>query len=371
VNTPVATLRREVAAARVRSRRETYSLALRQVMWGVMPIAVLVWELTLVLGRQNRVAVDFQDAYYVAGHRLLHGGNPYAWTHREIYAGVAFVYPAFSALFFAPFALIAEGTAGVLWTLVCIALTPLTLWVLGVRDWRVYVVAMLWLPVFGAWQSANETMMLVFIAALVWRYRGNPIAAGVLTAVAISLKPVMWPLALWLLATRRWRASGYGLAAGLLINAVSWGVVGFGNFRVYLRDAGLDARHAWRGGYSVIAALGHLGFGRSFGDAAMVAVCLALVAAIVFVAFIRHREREALTLAIVLMLAASPLVWAHYFALLLIPMALAFPQMSWLWAFALLMWACPAAGYVRSSQEAVMWLVAGTMFAFLVRAARE
>jgi alpha-1,2-mannosyltransferase len=371
VSTPVATLRREVAAARSRGRKETYALALRQVVWGVVPIAVLVWEATLVVGRRNRIAVDFKDAYYVAGQRLLHGGNPYAWTHQQIDAGIAFVYPALSALFFAPFALIAEGPAGVLWTLVCIALTPLTLWILGIRDWRVYVVGLLWLPVFSAWQSTNETMALVFVAALVWRYRGNPLVSGTLTAVAISLKPIMWPLALWLLATRRWRASGYGLAAGLLINLVSWVVVGFGNVRTYLHDAGLDTRHNWRDGYSVTAALGHLGFGRSFGDLLTVVACAVLVAAIVYIAFVQHRERQALTLTIVLMLAASPLVWAHYFALLLIPMALCRPRMSWLWAFALLMWACPAAGHVRGWQEAAMWLITGTMFALLVRAARE
>jgi hypothetical protein len=349
-----------------------YSVAAQQVLLGLMPAVVLVWEAAVVFGDRHRVvAVDFHDAYYVAAHRLLHGGDPYAWTHGQIDAGVAFVYPALSALFFAPFALLAESDAALVFTLVCIALTPLTLWVLRIRDWRIYGATLLWLPVFSSWQTGNETIMLVLIAALVWRYRANPIVAGLLTATAISLKPLMWPLAVWLLATRRWRASGYAVAGGLLINLVSWSLVGFGKIGVYLRDSGLDTRHAWRGGYSIAAAVGHLGFDRSFADVVTVAICVALVVAIVYVAVVQHREREALTLTIVLILAASPLVWAHYFALLLIPMALERPQMNWLWVLPVLMWVCPPSLHVQGWQQGVAWLLAGTMLVSVVRTARE
>lgn len=371
MNHHAATVRRGVAAARAGDRKATYSIALQQILLGLMPLVVLIWEATVVFGGSHTVAADFHDAYYVAGYRLLHAGDPYAWTHSEIKAGIAFVYPAFSALFFAPFALIGKGAAGVVFTLICIALTPLTLWVLRVRDWRIYGVALLWLPVFSAWETGNETIVLVLLAALVWRHRANPIVAGVLTAAAISLKPFMWPLALWLLATRRWRASGYGLAAGLIINLVSWSIVGFDKVGVYLHDSGFDARYAWRAGYSIAAALGHLGFGRGFGDVITILVCAALAAAIVYVAFVKQRERQALTLTLFLMLAASPLVWVHYFALLLIPMALERPRMSWLWALPVLMWVCPPSWHVHTWQEAVAWLVAGTMLVTLVRTARE
>ncbi len=367
-----ATLRRGAAAARAGDRNATYRIALQQVLLGFIPIVVLFWQVVvLVFGGRNNVAVDFHNAYYVAGYRLLHGGDPYAWTHSQIREGIAFVYPAFSALFFAPFALISVAAAGVVVTLVWIALTPLTLWVLGVRDWRVYGAAMLWLPVFSTWETGNETIVLVLLAAVVWRYRANPIVAGVITAAAISLKPFMWPLALWLLVTRRWRASGYGLAAGVIINIVSWSVVGFDKIGVYLRDSGFDTRYAWRAGYSVAAALGHLGFGHQTGDVITVLLCVLLAAAIGYVAFVQHRELQALTLTVILMLAASPLVWNHYFALLLIPMALVYPGMNWLWALPVLMWVCPPSWGVHSWQEAVAWLVAGTMFGSLVRTARE
>jgi alpha-1,2-mannosyltransferase len=372
VNHKAVMLRGAVAATRSVDSKASFQIALEHVLLGLMPVVVLLFEASVVAtSAHSSVAVDFHDAYYVAGYRLLHEGDPYAWTGSEIRGGIAFVYPAFSALLFAPFALIARGTAGVLFTLVCVALTPLTLWVLRVRDWRIYGVAMLWLPVFSAWETANETIMLVSIGALVWRQRANPVVAGVLTAAAVSLKPFMWPLALWLLVTRRWRASGYGLAAGVVINLVSWSLVGFDKVGVYLRDSGIDARYAWRAGYTVVAAFGHLGFGRSVGEVMTVMACVALVAAILYVGSVKRRERQAFTLTIILMLVASPLVWIHYFAVLLIPMALERPRMNWLWALPVLMWVCPPSLHVHGWQEALAWAVAGTMFISVLRTARE
>jgi hypothetical protein len=88
---------------------------------------------------------------------------------------------------------------------------------------------------------------------------------------------------------------------------------------------------------------------------------LALQQAIVYVGPFKHRERQALFLTIILVLAASPLVWMHYFALLLVPLALERPRISLLWWLPLLMWICPATGRVDSWQEALVWLVTGTV----------
>jgi len=207
---------------------------------------------------------------------------------------------------------------------------------------------------------ANETILLVFTVALVWRYRDRPWIAALLTATAISLKPFIWPLVLWLLATRRWRASLYTVLCGVVLNVVAWSIVGFNQIHAYLHAADIDVQISWRTGYNLVALAAHLGLGRSVGEALMVVVSAALAVAIVYVAFIKHRELEALTLTIALMLTASALVWNHYFALLLIPMALARPRFSWLWVLPLLMWFCPDY-QTHGWQEAVGWIVAGTL----------
>lgn len=360
-----ATLHDGLAAARAGDRRATLIIAAQQIFLGLVPMIVLVVLVKAVLSSHTE-AVDFRNAYYVAGYRLLHGGDPYAWTRAQLSNGVAFVYPALSALVFAPFALLSRTAASFTFTFICIGLVPLTLWVLKVRDWRIYTLTMVWLPVFGAWQTANETMLLTAMTALVWRYRDRPAVGGILTAVAVSMKTFIWPLGLWLLATRRWRASGWAVLSGLVLNVVSWAVVGTSNISVFLHDSSIDAKLAWRAGYSLVAIAGHVGLGRTAGEALMVVISVALVVAVVWLAFVKRREQQALTVAILLMLAASPLVWSHYFALLLIPLALQRPRLNWLWFLPVLMWVCPPSFHVHAWQELIAWMVGGGMFAALL-----
>jgi hypothetical protein len=369
-----ASLRDGLAASRAGDRKATFLIALQQVSFGVLPIVVTAWLLGTVLGGDNRVvllAVDFRDGYWTAAHRLVSGGNPYAWTTpAQIRAGLAFVYPALSAVVFVPFAIFTRWTAAVLFTLVCIALAPATLWMLKVRDWRVYGVALMWLPVYAAWQTGNESIVLVFITASMWRHRDRPVTAAILAAVAISLKPFMWPLELWLLATRRWRASCYTLVAGLVLNLTVWALVGFGQIRTYLHVASLDTHYYWRGGYGIAAAFAHLGVGRAGGDVMTVLISAGLAAAVVHAGLFKCRERRALILTIALTLAASPIVWDHYFALLLVPMALERPRLGWLWALPMLMWASGSAEPLEGWQEGLTWLVAGTMLVSTATTAR-
>src|ERR1700753_2569774 len=192
-------------------RREEWTVAFERVMLAFVP-AVTTVLLTVFQFKIHAVAVDFRSAYYPAAHRLLHGGNPYAITPSEIRAGTAFVYAALSAVAFAPFALLQRGVGEVVYMLLCIACVPATLRVLNVRDWRIYGVTLVWLPVYSGWQTANVTLPLMLLVALTWRYRDRPLTAGLLTATAISVKPFIWPLALWLLATRRFKATAATLA---------------------------------------------------------------------------------------------------------------------------------------------------------------
>jgi len=315
------------------------------------------------------IGVDFQHGYWPGARRLLEGLSPYSFTPAQIKASTAFVYPPLTAVAFVPFALIASGTAVVLFTLVCIVCTPLTLWVLNVRDWRIYGLVILWLPICTAWQTANETMVLVLIVALIWRWRARPLAAALLTAAAISLKMFMWPLALWLVATRRWHTSVYTLIWGLILNAGALTVVGFGRIHQFLHTTSLDTRDNWRNGYSVVGAAGRLGLSRSSADILTALLCAILAAAVVYSAAVKQHERQALLLTVMLMLVASPLIWIHYFALLLIPLALERPRVGWLWALPVLLWLCPDASHVVGWQVALTWLVAGTMLVLTIRSA--
>ncbi len=350
-------------------RRNEIRRAVEHVLFGVVPIAAIVGLLIFAFSIHG-VAVDFRSAYYPAGLRLLHGGNAYAVTQQEILGARAFVYPALAAVAFAPFGFLSRGVAEIVYMLMCIACVPATLWVLRVRDWRIYGVAMLWLPVYSAWQTANVTLPLALLVALAWRYRDRPRIAGLIAATAISLKPFVWPLALWLLATRRLRATVWTLVWGVAVNLAVWWIVGFDEIHVYLRLSGEVTDALWRGGYSMLAVAHHVGFGRGVGEALLVTVSAALAFGVLYMGAVRRRDREALTLAVVLMLTASPLVWSHYFTLLLVPLAIGRPWLGPLWVLPLLMWPCPPAAAL-GWEVALAWGVAAACCWPLVSAKRQ
>jgi alpha-1,2-mannosyltransferase len=346
-------------------RRLAHKRALEQLLLGGVPLVLTLW-LVVSSVSGHWIAQDFSEAYYPAAHRLLDGGNPYAVTHSEVVSGAAFVYPALSAVLLAPLALVSSGVADHIFTLLCIALVPATLWVTGVRDWRVYGVTLLWYPIIIGWQGENISVPLMFMTALAWRHRERPLVAGLIVAAAISMKPFLWPLGLWLLATRRWKAAVYTLAWGALLNLLAWATVGFNQISTYVHMSSEDARALWRGGYSILAVAHHLGLGRGAGEIALGLAVLALTALILYRGLRAPDDRQLLVLAVALMLLASPLVWIHYFVLLAVPLAISRPRLSVLWVVPVAMWLLPPATRVNDWQLGLAWaLVAGCLLGVL------
>jgi hypothetical protein len=217
--------------------------------------------------------------------------------------------------------------------------TLATLRVLEVRDWRVYGAAVLCPAVFSGWTLGNITPVLGLCVALVWRYRDRTLVVGALTALAVSLKLFLWPLGLWLLATRRFAALRDALAIGLLLNALAWLSVGIGQIGRYGRLLHALAITEERRGYSVMTFMLRVGTSRQAAYATAAAASVALASYCVL-AGRRGRELTALTIALGISLLATPIVQLHYFALLLIPFALAAPRLTLAWALPLAMWAC-------------------------------
>ena len=87
--------------------------------------------------------------------------------------------------------------------------------------------------------------------------------------------------------------------------------------------------------------------------AAAVVVAIALIRA-----GLDGRDRQAIVLAVGLMLVASPLVWSHYFALLVVVLVLVRPRLSALWFLPVVLWACPVTT-PDGWQLAIAWSAAG------------
>jgi hypothetical protein len=266
--------------------------------------------------------------------RVLHGLSPYDLGWQDIEHEIAFPYGAVAALVFVPFALLPHTFADAVFTLLCVAAVPASLWLSGVRDWRVHGIVFLWIPVIAGWTSGNVTLLLGLGIALLWRHRERPLLAGLIVALLVSVKPFAWPLAIWLLATRRHVALGYAALCGLAMNVVAWAVIGFDELGPFIKLLGLVTDYMEPHGDSILAvARDH---GASRGAAYALTFALAAVAACAAVALGRRgREAAALLLCVATSLLATPVVWLHYYALLVVPLAILRPRFSAIWALPL------------------------------------
>jgi hypothetical protein len=166
------------------------------------------------------------------------------------------------------------------------------------------------------------------------------------------VKLFLWPLALWLVATRRYAAVGYGALCGLVLNAVAWLTLGLDEVHRYSRlmDALVTAEE--KHGYSLISLA--LRVGAAHSSAYGLAICIAVGTCVACMRLGRlGHECAALALALAASLLASPIVQLHYFALLVVPFAVARPRLSLAWALPLAFWAC--------STPTRSWQVAGAL----------
>jgi hypothetical protein len=349
-------------------RRSIRRKALTHALLGVLPVLLTLDIAHYTFHHGHIQAFDFHFEFWPAAHRLLHGVSPYDPAAMHIQASIAFPYPAFTAVAFVPFALLNHALADWIFTALNIGCALLALRVLKVRDWRLYGLALILWPVVIAWQVANVTLPIVLGIALLWRKRDHPLVAGVLLAAMISLKPFVWPLALWLLATRRYRALAYAAVCGAIINAISWTIVGWGQIHAYTALTSAVDHVMDRRGYGIFSLVMQLGGSRGLAYALGIAAAAA-VAVACFVVGRRGHTRAALTLAIALCLLATPVLWTHYFALMLIPLALCRPRLDRVWLVPLAMVACPA-GNPEVWQILVALVASTTVFVALLRSPR-
>jgi hypothetical protein len=223
----------------------------------------------------------------------------------------------------------ADVAIGVL-GLACIGLA---LWLVGLRDWRVFGVATLWPQVIGEIRISHLTPVLCLLAALVWRYRASTLRPGLALGLAGAVKFFLWPLGLWLVAGRRTAAAlvAAAVAAASLVLVLPF--TGLDEFTRMLVDLG---RAFDQDSYSPFGLLLRLGL----SDPAARALTLALGAALLILMW----RRRSFALAIAASLALAPIVWLDYYALAAVPLAIARPRLSLVWFLPLATWGLPSSG---------------------------
>jgi alpha-1,2-mannosyltransferase len=286
-----------------------------------------------------REALEDFGIFRTAALDVVHGRSPYVAPNATALAHFdKFVYPPVAALVFAPFAAVPSEAARVVMFLAGLAAVLGALRLFRVQDWRCYGVAILSAPAINSLALGALTSFLLLGASWAWRYRDMPAVTAVATALTAVLKLFLWPLAVWLLVTRRWRATV--ICAGVALVAVlgGWAVIGFAGLRDYPTLVHVLERLEGPVSYSTVALLGLSG-----GAATAVTVVLSLIAvgAIWLAARGAGGDRRALAVAILASLVATPLVWLHYLVLLYVPIALYRPRLSGLWFLPLVLWVTP------------------------------
>lgn len=300
--------------------------------------AVILWLFGDVI-RRDAFATDFHYAFWPAARHVLEGTSPYPSV--VDFDRLPFVYPAPAAVMLAPFGLLPQPLADGLFTLLLGTAAALALRLCRVRDWRCYGVALLWAPVFSAIQAANVTLLLALGLAFLWRVRDRTIAAGAVAAILVAVKIFLWPIVVWLAVRRGLRSAAWSVLLTAAITITGWSVIGFAGFADYPHLVRLVERIEAPRSYSLAALAMLVGLGHV---AAMIVTFVVGGGVLIASVVLGKREvdgRRSFALAVAATILLSPVVWLHYFALLLVPMAILRPRFGPIWLLPLLLWPCP------------------------------
>jgi hypothetical protein len=305
------------------------------------------------MASHDQLAVDFRLAFLPAAHAIMNGVSPYPSPVEQLFAtGQAYVYPPFAALVLVPFTAIPVTLAAALITTAMIVTVPAILAVVGVRDWRCYGAALLWAPVAAAVQTANLTLALALLAALLWRYRDSARAA-LPGGISLASKIFLWPLTVWLVATGRGKQALATLGVAVVLVVLSWAAIGFADIGNY---ATLVHRLS---DYQDDQALTAYALGLELGLPDPAAKLLWLLLGVVslggcFAYGRRGDDRASFTAGIGAALLLSPIIWLHYLVLLLVPLALSRPCFGPLWLMPVLLWLVPASAGERGAWQTAL-----------------
>ena len=202
-------------------------------------IAVVVGAIAFS-ANEGLLAWDVRFAYLPASDAVLDGVSPYPQLDDPILEDQkGYVYPPQLALLLVPLTVLPTPVASMLAALSMLALVGLTLWVLDVRDPRCFAAAALWVPTISGVLLSNLSIPLTLALAVAWRYRDRAGPSGLAIGLAVSAKLLLWPMFVWMIASRRLRAAAVAASIGIVVTFASWAVIGF---------AGLGATRISSGG---------------------------------------------------------------------------------------------------------------------------
>jgi hypothetical protein len=340
--------------------------AIRQILaiWflGVLPLVFAIWMLKLE-AHDGLLGFDFRGTLWEPGRHILAGESPYPPPLASaIDHGNPSVYPPVALWLAVPFALLPFTVAYWLWTALLTASVIATLYVLGVRNWRFYTLGLSSCPMFFGVVFGNVVLLLVPLAALVWRRRDEPRWAGIALGAAIAIKLVLWPLLFWLIAAKRGAAAAVAAATAAVATLVAWAGLGFSGLTDYPRLVATNTRVYGEHSWALFAGAMGAGLPRGLASAVAWAFGLALLAVAVAVTRRPGGERHGFSIALVASVALVPVLWVYSLVVLLVPLAISARTraLPWylfvgLWAAAFIPRATAHVGAPPDGVPAIVW----------------
>ena len=309
------------------------AVAITWISCSVVVVGFLVTTQISYTVHRGVAAHDFVATIWGPGQQVLDGTTAYpdpslaGFTAESVYPPLVIL----SALSLAP---LGFDLAAAVWTAALALCAVGTPWVLGVRDWRLYLLYVASAPVVFGLLWGNATIVVAFLVALVWKYRDRELWAGALVALAVAIKLLVAPLWLWFLFTGRYRAALVSAVATPLLIVVPWALLGFEGLTWYPRTLrALTETHGALGA-GVQPLVRQLGFERGVALAVGFVVGIACLT----VAWRSRNELLAYAWSLGSALAFAPVVWVHYYALLAVPLAVATPRAGGAWWLFLALW---------------------------------
>jgi len=339
-------------------------------------IAFGAWALALLAAAEiagivadHGIGSDFVAGVYHPAQAVVHGIVPYG-DPRVPGPLAESVYPPSAFVPFAWLGLLGYAGAVAVWLVLMTAAAVGTLWVLGVRDLRCYALWLLTPMMLSTIAIGNATTLVVFLVALVWRFRDRAWIAAAALAAAIATKLFAAPLLLWLVATKRYRAAALAAVGAPALVLAAWAAIGFSAIGRYASILSANDRLFSGSGPYLQGLLQQLHASPNVALACGVATAALLLAAAWFAG-----DLGGFALAACAAIVMSPVAWIGYAGLLVIPLAVRWARWSRAWL--LLLGTCiswyfsPIAFRSPALSVCTLALVAAIVFVVRAPAARR
>ena len=157
-------------------------------------------------------------------------------------------------------------------------------------------------------------------------------------ASAVAAKLFVWPLVVWLLLTRRFRAAAWAAGSAVVLVFGAWALVGFDGLVDYPKLLRVVQDVYAVRSISLSTVAGALGASVSVAVAVAAVAGIACLGVAAWLVGSCRRRPPRVRVVVAACIVASPIVWPNYAALLFVPIAITWPRLAPAWFFGYVAW---------------------------------